>query len=43
MSLRIISTVKSTVKIRFSMSESLVTWPDWLQCCYKRKRRLVPP
>lgn len=32
MSLRIISTVNRTVKIRFSMSESLVTWSDWLQC-----------
>lgn len=32
-SLRIISTVKSTVKIKFTVSESLVTWSDWLQCC----------
>lgn len=32
MSLRIISTVNRTVKIRFNMSESLVTWSDWLQC-----------
>lgn len=33
MSFRIISTVKSTVKIRFRVSDSLVTWSDWLQCC----------
>lgn len=33
MSLRIISTVKSTVKIRFRLSDSLVTCSDWLQCC----------
>ncbi|TNN56953.1 hypothetical protein EYF80_032851 [Liparis tanakae] len=33
MSLRIISTVKSTVKITFRVSDSLVTWLDWLQCC----------
>lgn len=32
MSLSIISTVKSTVKIKFSVSDSLVTWSDWLQC-----------
>ena len=37
-SLRIISPVKSTVKMRLRVEDSLVMWSDWLQCCTDMKR-----
>lgn len=38
MSLTIISPVNRTVKMRLRVSESLVIWSDWLQCCTTERR-----
>ncbi len=38
MSLTTISTVNRTVKMRLRVSESLVIWSDWLQCCTTERR-----